>query len=516
MGRLPGLSRHELVTLAAAFLLTLPAVTARIYASDEIQYFSYLRSLWFDRDVSFENEYRHFYDRDIGRGENFHATFLELTTETGLRPNFGTIGSALLWAPFYAAGDAVARVTGASADGYSRPYVSAVAYGSAFYGFAAVVLAAATTRMVHGSANGSRQRGPFWSTRMEPTWRNAAPGSHNRSSAQASSPKEPAATPTGGKLTRGLGAEVWSAVLVWIGTPLLFYMYVAPPYAHACSAFAVALFVFVWLRARRTWSVGGAVALGLSGALMAMVREQDVFFAVGPAVDLAATAAGALRGSGDGGRRPSRYLKVAAAGCLAFAAGLLPQLLAYQALNGYPGPSRLVARKMSWHAPHALEVVGSPEHGFLFWTPLALLAIAGLLMLAWRGRGDLRRIGGCLLLMLALQVYVSGSVESWTVAGAFGQRRFVAVTVLLAIGLATLLRTVPRGIPRGVVGAALALCVWWNLGLTAAFGTGLMNRQRLELSNNAYDVFVTVPRMAPDLAVRYLTRRESFYRNDRP
>ncbi len=34
----------------------------RIYASDEVQYFAYLRSLWFDRDVSFENEYRYFYD----------------------------------------------------------------------------------------------------------------------------------------------------------------------------------------------------------------------------------------------------------------------------------------------------------------------------------------------------------------------------------------------------------------------------------------------------------------------
>jgi hypothetical protein len=319
---------------------------------------------------------------------------------------------------------------------------------------------------------------------------------------------------SGGDLTWGIGTEVWAAVFVWIGTPLLFYMYVAPPYAHACSAFAVALFVFVWLRARRAWSVGGAVALGLSGALMAMVREQDVFFAFGPAVDLGITAAVALRASGDGGLRPSHYLKAAAAGCLAFAAGLLPQLLAYQALNGYPGPSRLVGRKMSWDAPHALQVLGSPEHGFLFWTPLALLAIAGLLMLAWRGRGDLRRIGGCLLLMLALQVYVSGSVESWTVAGAFGQRRFVAVTVLLTIGLAILLRTVPRGIPRGVAGSAITLCIWWNLGLTAAFGTGLMNRQRLQLSDNAYDVFVTVPRKAPELAVRYLTQRESFYRND--
>ena len=52
--------RRELAVLVAAFVVTLPLVTPRIYASDEIQYFSYLRSLWFDRDVSFENEYQHF------------------------------------------------------------------------------------------------------------------------------------------------------------------------------------------------------------------------------------------------------------------------------------------------------------------------------------------------------------------------------------------------------------------------------------------------------------------------
>ena len=31
--------------------------------------------------------------------------------------------------------------------------------------------------------------------------------------------------------------------------------------------------------------------------------------------------------------------------------------------------------------------------------------------------------------------YVAGSVDSWTVAGAFGQRRFVCITVILVIGI---------------------------------------------------------------------------------
>jgi len=205
----------------------------------------------------------------------------------------------------------------------------------------------------------------------------------------------------------------------------------------------------------------------------------------------------------------------AAAGVAGFALTFAPQALAYLRLNGHLGPSRLVTRKMSWHAPHALQVLFSPEHGYFFWTPLALIAIAGLARLAVMKNLPLpvasaftrKRVAACMLLMIALQVYVSGSVESWTVAGAFGQRRFVALTVVLVIGLAALLQMASAR----VVTILVALAVYWNLALIAEFATGLMDRQRLEPAKNAYDAFVTVPRQGPSLAYRYLFQRSSFY-----
>ena len=121
------LSLRRWVLLVCLFLVSLPAVTPRLYSSDEIQYFAYLRSMWFDRDLSFENEYRYFYDRDIGASAGFHETFLERQTETGRRINFATIGCAILWSPFYAAGDAITRASGGVRDGYSKPYLGAVA-----------------------------------------------------------------------------------------------------------------------------------------------------------------------------------------------------------------------------------------------------------------------------------------------------------------------------------------------------------------------------------------------------
>ena len=431
--------------LVGLFVLTLPAVTTRIYASDEIQYFSYLRSLWFDRDLSFENEYRYFYDRGIAKSEGFHETFLERQTETGRRINFATMGCAILWAPFYAAGDGIARVSGATADGFSKPYVAAVAYGSAVYGFLALVIAIAAARRLDVHAFGA-------------------------------------------------------AIAIWLGTPLLFYMYVAPVFAHACSAFAVALFIYVWLRVREAWTVRGIAGLAAAGALMTMVREQDAFFMLPVAADFVM---GAMR-SPQGAR--AKLLGVLAAAGV-FAIVYAPQAAAYLVLNGHIGPHSSVGRKMNWISPHALQVLFSPEHGFFFWTPLALLALCGLGGLA------AKRVRVSILLMVALQIYVSGAVESWTVAGGFGQRRFVALTAVMVIGYAAADAALGASSrqARRIFTVAAILAVYWNLALSAEFATRLMDRQKLELRKNAYDAFVTLPAQAPSLIYRYLFDRDSFY-----
>ncbi len=463
---------QPIAALAVLFVFSLPAVTPRIYASDEIEFFSFLRSLWFDADVSFDNEYRYFYESGAARNPGFHETFLERTSETGLRYNFATIGPAILWAPFYAVADLAVRIAGGGIgppDGLSHPYIAAVAYGSAFYGFLAVVLSTmAAARVVYGSAE-----------RIPPT-------------------------------------AVAAALAIWLGTPLCFYMYVAPPMSHASSAFAVSAFVLAWLVVRQQWSLGGLAVLGALAGLMAMVREQDLFFIIGPSIDFVAHVIQSHRQRGwtTMAREAAPRVLVAT---VAFTVTYVPQALVYVALNGHLGPSNVVARKMEWTAPYAWSVLVSPAHGFLMWTPLALLALSGLLCLLRRigdGRtADRRRMAVCLLAMVAAQIYITGSVGSWTLAGAFGQRRFVALTPILVIGLAALFQAARPGGMRWTVAAGVILGVWWNVGLMLQFGSGLMDRQRLEPGRIAYNNFVVVPRLLPALAYRYVFARESFYRS---
>ncbi len=488
--------------LVVLFVVSLPAVTPRIYASDEVQYFAFLRSLWFDHDLSFDNEYRHFYESGAVRTAGFKETFLDTATRTGLRENFGTIGCALLWSPFYALADAgvrIARLAGSpvAADGYSAPYVAAAAYGSALYGFLALLLA------VH--ACGLATAGIEPRTTPSPGTSGNKPLAGRESAARSGVD----------------GSSGWTAMAaVWVGTPLLFYMYVAPVFSHAVSAFAVAAFVVTWLRVRNTWSARGMMALGALAALMTMVREQDVFVAGGALLDFAWAIV--RRGSRDEGAAQDtgapvrRLIGPAIAGVLTAAIVYLPQAITYVRINGRLGPSTLVSRKMSWTSPHAAQVLASPEHGFFWWTPLAALAVAGLVMAAIgaAGRRDGReraRVAVCLLTIVALEVYVAGAVGSWSVAGAFGQRRFVALTSVLVVGVAALLRSARRPVRRAAALAAVVVAAWWNIALVVQFGTGLMDRQRLTLTANAYNAFVVVPRELPRLAYRYAFDRKSFY-----
>jgi hypothetical protein len=450
--------RRTEAALALAFLLTLPAVNTRIHASDEIENFAYLRSVWFDRDLSFDNEYRYFVDAGYTRRDDL-AGFIDATSETGLRPNYAPVGSSILWSPFYLIADIgvrLARAFGATtpADGFARPYLAAITIGSAVYGALAIALSIAVARRLASHA-------------------------------------------------------VSAALVIFIGTPLVFYMYAMPGMSHATSAFAVALFIWTWLRVRERWTTGGVAALAASGALMAMAREQDAALVAIPAIDYVWTR---VRASGWTVTEGFRHLAVAAT---VFLIGVLPQLAAYRLLNGRFGPARVIGDKMNWTAPYAAPVMFSPEHGWFVWTPLALLAIAGLAWLALSHRGavpHVRWIGGLLLAAVAIEVYVTGSLRSWTLAGAFGQRRFTGISICLIAGLAVVFSRVTPPIARRVLIAATALMVWWNVGLAIRFGENTMNRQRLELRSDVYRTFVELPLRLPGVAYRYVFDRASFYK----
>jgi hypothetical protein len=276
-------------------------------------------------------------------------------------------------------------------------------------------------------------------------------------------------------------------------------MTISPGFSHAGSVFAVAALVWATLaaRARTDGGLAGWIGVGALGGLAALVREQDALFLAVPLALLAADAARTRRWT----RAAARALAVVAAAVVVF----LPQLLAYRAINGAFGPSRLVTRKMTYWSPHFASVLLDPGHGLFVWAPVLLVSAIALATVALRRR-DL--VASVLLLALLLQARINGAVESWTQAGAFGSRRFVGATIVFAWGLALAIAAMRRRMGPAACAASLVLLAWWNVSLMVQFGLRLMDRQRLEWPRVAVNQVTAVPSRAARAGWLFLTDRE--------
>src|SRR5205823_3079 len=164
-----------------------------------------LRSLRFDGDLDFANDYRRF--TELNPKSGIDTSLLQpnrIRKATGLYGNVAPVGSALMWAPFFLAADALVHAADAlgariPADGFSPPYIYAVCYASALYGLLGLLLSYRMAR---------RYAGQFGTT--------------------------------------------LASVTIWLATPLVFYMFVQMPWSHATGFFLVALFLAIWQRTRAT------------------------------------------------------------------------------------------------------------------------------------------------------------------------------------------------------------------------------------------------------------------------
>lgn len=454
-----------LLVMTVLFLISLPFVTPRVAASDEIEYFSYLPSILLDGDLDFRNQYEYFCNlafEDCVRSR-FKETFLDMRTATGLQINFGPMGTAVLWLPFYLVAHLFALAAqnfnpAFAANGVSAPYIYAVCVASVFYGWLGMYLAYRIARNYFAE----------WIA---------------------------------------LGA----ALTILFATNAVYYMYVAPAFSHAASLFASALFVYVWWRTRdarangkwRAWFV-----LGASGGLMTMVREQEAVFFVIPLVEIAYALYGSVRSSEN-----FAALKKWIGGALVMSVGafvvFVPQLITYRVLNGNFLPARNVTDKFTWDGNHILDVLFSNFHGLFTWTPVVLLAVIGLFFL-WRHDKFLAAV---FLITFAVETYLLGSFSTWFGGAAYGGRRFINCTVIFVVGLAAFVDALQTRVPRPILAGAGAVLIVWNLFFIIQFVIGMVPRQQpVDMLEMARNQFVGVPPRLFEIAQRFVTNRGSFFK----
>ncbi|MCS6880810.1 MAG: glycosyltransferase family 39 protein [Oscillochloridaceae bacterium] len=461
--------------ITLVFLLLLPFSVPRVALSDEVQYYAYLRSVYFDRDLDFRNEYEHFAAQAERFGDQaitralLREDAMNPNPRTGLLRNVAPVGAAILWAPGFVLADmavGLANALGANLprDGYGRAYIVATCMMSALYSLLGLLL---TYRLAR------RYSDDF--------------------------------------------AATVATLTVFLASSLVFYSIILMPWSHAPGFFLFALFLTVWMRHWRRpleRGLGTWMALGLIGGLMVMTREQLGLLLIIPALEALWTY-GVLAAGSSGGpplrtapqRRDHQAAFVAeerwraalglagrhAAFLVTLGVTLTPQLLAYQILNGRPGPSPTVASKFIWSSPNFLNTLIDPGRGAFVWAPVLALGLLGLL---WLARRD-ALLAGLLLAGFLAQTYINGAFgTTWHLRGAFGFRRLIECTPIFVVGLATFLAWLqPRAGRWPILIGAVAL-VAWNIGLIAQFTfiRPEVIRRELVWNDMLYYQLVEVPR----------------------
>ena len=444
-------------TLVILFLLTLPLCNPWV-RGDGVGYYAFARSILIEHRLDFTKDWLEANPSfRMGRVNANGQLTPDQYTATGHIDNHFSIGPAILWSPFLIAAHVGTilydRFGGhVPADGFSRPYRMAMAFGTALYGFFAIFISF--------------------------------------------------------RLARKYVSEGWAflaAMGIWFGSSLAVYMYFNPSWSHAHSAFAVAVFVWYWnhTRGERSWKQW--LLLGLLGGLMMDVYYMNAVLLLLPLLEALETYRAAFenRLAEMASGLFLKNLLFLAAVLLAFFPTLITKKIIYGGYFkfGY-------GEHWFWSSPAFFKVCFSSDHGLFSWTPIAILAVVGFF--------HLRKYDGSLALYLSLTflafVYAMGCYENWHGISSYGSRFFVSLTVFFVLGLAALFDRMGQAWKESrakiVAWSGTAALVLWNLGLMFQWGLHLIpDRGPISWKHAAYNQLDVVPGQAKRSLSSYLLHR---------
>lgn len=452
------LSKYEKI-LILLFLLSLPFINPWV-RGDGVGYYALARAPLIEHSLDFRNDWVHANSSfRMGRFDvqgDDESIASDQYSATGYLKNHFSVGPAILWAPFLILAHITVIIVNllgmhVAADGFSRPYIVAMAAGTALYGFLALWISF--------------------------------------------------------RLARRFVAEEWAfaGVLgIWFASSLPVYMYFNPSWSHAQSAFIVALFLWYWLRTLGQRNSLQWLGLGMVAGLMMDVYYINAVLLLLPAGEsLAAYYSDAKQRNGRAAAKMLlRNLVFSAALIAAFLPTLITKKIIYGSFFdfGYGVP-------WYWSSPAFFKVAFSSDHGFFVWTPVLILAIIGIGILARR-----ERVGLWLLSVFIVYVYAIGCYSDWDGISSFGSRFFVSLTPIFVIGLAAffqwLARVVRATAAIRTVAFTMTALIALNLGLMFQWGMHLIPpRGPISFRAAARNEVAVVPVMAAGMVKSYFTHR---------
>lgn len=453
--------------LLVIFLLTLPLMNPWV-RGDGVGYYAFARAPLIEHNLDFTHDYQsaNISFREAHVDENGQPKS-EFRTHTGYLDNHFTVGPAMLWSPFLLVahgGVLLARALGAKipSDGFSAPYRYSMAFGTAFYGFLALLL----------------------SFRLA------------------------------GKYV-GLVWSFIATLAIWWASSLPVYMYFNPSWSHAHSGFICGLFLWYWDATLEHRSLAQWLFLGVIVGLMLDVYYVNLMVVSALAVEAVGQYAHIL---GSGRSSSSSLLQLSTRHILfgfVVIVVMIPTFVSRWIVYGGPFETGYLSiRDFLWRSPVFFSVLFSSNHGLLSWTPLLGLAILGLLFFAFR----VPQVGiPFLSAMVAFYLFIS-FYPDWAGISSYGNRFFVSLTPLFIIGLAYLLERVAAHFPGprtalAVCSGVLACFVFWNLGLIYQWGMHLVPaRGHVSFREVTYNQFNVVPAQLNSYLRSYIFRRADLMR----
>ena len=446
------------------FVLSLPLVNPIVHG-DGVGYYAYARAALIQHNLHFEEDWRHANLNFVQSRTRPDGQLLpEEYTETGSVSNLFSVGPAMLWFPFLLLAHFFVLLWNLCgghilANGFSFPYLLAMAMGTAFYGFLGLLLSFS--------------------------------------------------------LTAKYVAEKWALLAtlgVWFASSLPVYMYFNPAWSHAHSAFAVALFLWYWERTRPNRSAFQWLILGLISGMMVDVYFPNGIFLLLPLIEslwiyysFRTTGVRALRNL-----CTHNFLFLAAIFLATIPTFLTRKIIfgGYLRFGSYPDLA------WDWSAPHWRSVLFSSDHGLLSWTPLLGFALLGLFFAP--------RAARVLVLYFATAAvafyYLISSYPYWDGLSSFGNRFFISLTPIFVFGLALLFASIARRFSSQrnsfiLISAMLACFACWNFGFIFQWGAHLIPvRGPISWSEMVHNQFVVVPREISVQFHAYLFRRRALMR----
>lgn len=437
--------------LALIFLLLLPALfRPYIHGADTVGYYAWLRAAAIEGTLDVRNAFHHYSQEfdEAARDVDIHRE-----TPNGYTHNQWAAGSAILWAPSFLsahAGVRAARVLGADipADGYSWPYTLAASLSSALCGLIALCLTFLIARHLTG------------------------------------------------RFPAGL-----AVIVVWLSTPMVFYMYCHPLMSHANDAFINALFVYAWWRTQDSYSPKAGLARGMIAGLATWIRTQNAVLIVILSLEIFADLLIAIRHKCS--IKPVLFRGIAAVS--GFLLLFIPLMIFWRVIFGSwmintysvaQGPNSL-----DWRAPNLLNVLFSSNRGLFIWAPITLPAMIGL---RWLFKEN-ARLTIILVGVFLSQLYVVSSWFGWSGTVAFGPRFWVAQTIIFALGLAALIKAI--GGSRVIWIALGSFFIAWNFLLIVQYALGTIPRHGpVDLGLMVRNQFMVIPDNLPHILHRFMTR----------